>query len=320
MFRLRILECTDDVTNGEFSETSALHPDRILLIASAAAAEITIPVAYLKQRSGGRRHCPILIMCLKIWRDGRPPGVAGKYTTGQFLGHAYTLETVIVPEGGDFAEAARQALGRTPFLILDAPATRNCRWPTCPGQARRCCSMFPAPTWVCAAKAAGRTCSHTLPSYRMRSDAVMQFAYAKRWTSLALITGTHAEDLTFADALRHSAEKFGLAIAAEQTWAFDADMRRNASQEVPLFTQELGDYDLLLIADELQDFGRYVSYNSWLPRPVAGSEGLSRWHGHRLSNNGVRPSCNRAFRHFRAGRCSPGTTRHGRRYAPSARP
>ena len=51
-------------------------------------------------------------------------------------------------------------------------------------------------------------------------------------------------------------------------------MRRNASAEVPLFTQDFGDHDVLLVADELGDFGRYVVYNTWLPRPVAGSEEL----------------------------------------------
>jgi ABC transporter substrate binding protein (PQQ-dependent alcohol dehydrogenase system) len=90
-----------------------------------------------------------------------------------------------------------------------------------------------------------------------------------------LVSGLHEEDIAFADALKKSARKFGLKIVSEKIWAFDADMRRNASQEVPLFTQDLDDYDLLVVADELNDFGRYISYNTWLPRPVTGSEGLS---------------------------------------------
>ena len=43
---------------------------------------------------------------------------------------------------------------------------------------------------------------------------------------------------------------------------------------MPLFTQEFGDYDMLLVADELGDFGRYIPFNTWQARPVAGSEGL----------------------------------------------
>ncbi|MEM9813184.1 MAG: branched-chain amino acid ABC transporter substrate-binding protein, partial [Pseudomonadota bacterium] len=43
---------------------------------------------------------------------------------------------------------------------------------------------------------------------------------------------------------------------------------------VPLFTQDLPRHDVLLIADEIADFGRYIAYNTWEPVPVAGSEGL----------------------------------------------
>ena len=52
-------------------------------------------------------------------------------------------------------------------------------------------------------------------------------------------------------------------------------MRRTASQEIPLFTQSFGDYDAMILADEVHDFGRYVLYNAWQARPVTGSEGLS---------------------------------------------
>lgn len=109
----------------------------------------------------------------------------------------------------------------------------------------------------------------------MRTDALIQFLVRKRWDDLALIAGMHPKDTEYAAALKRSATKFGLEMSAERTWAYDADMRRNAAQEVPLLTQELGDHDVLLIADEIGDFGRYVLYNTWEPRPVAGSEGLT---------------------------------------------
>jgi ABC transporter substrate binding protein (PQQ-dependent alcohol dehydrogenase system) len=90
-----------------------------------------------------------------------------------------------------------------------------------------------------------------------------------------MIVGGHPQDEAYAAAMRASLVKFGLKPGPEKQWLFDADMRRNAAQEVPLFTQELGDYDALIVADELHDFGRYVLYNTWAARPVVGSEGLS---------------------------------------------
>ena len=44
--------------------------------------------------------------------------------------------------------------------------------------------------------------------------------------------------------------------------------------ELPIFTQPLKDHDVLIVIDEINDYSRYVEYNTWLPRPIAGSHGL----------------------------------------------
>ena len=44
--------------------------------------------------------------------------------------------------------------------------------------------------------------------------------------------------------------------------------------QVPLFTQDLPRHDVLLVADVANDFARYIAFNTWEARPVAGSEGL----------------------------------------------
>ncbi|MDA7424356.1 ABC transporter substrate-binding protein [Thalassococcus lentus] len=196
-------------------------------------------------------------------------------TTGRFLGQNWTLEITQVEPGGDFASALDAALAQTDLVILDAPAA----------QVREAASRVAGTTALLFNAGASdpalrdEACSanmlHTLPSEYMLSDALMQFAVKRRWTDLALITGEGPGDAEQAAALERSATKFGLKIGARKTWAFDADMRRNASQEVPLFTQELGDYDLLLVADAANDFARYIPFNTWRPRPVAGAEGLT---------------------------------------------
>ncbi len=247
----------------------------LILAAGAAPAEVELSVIFLKQQVD---RPPTLSNLDPVPEDlgqsGALLGLHDNQTTGRFLGHGYDLETVIVPSGDDPIPAARDALAQTPFLILDAPSTTLLAIADLP-QARGAV-LFNTSSAATALRSGECRANllHTLPSDQMRSDALMQFARARRWDKLALIVGTHPDDIAFAEALRASAAKFGLRLSAEKTWAFDADMRRNATQEVPLFTQGLGKYDLLLIADELHDFGRYVPYNTWLPRPVAGSEGL----------------------------------------------
>lgn len=120
---------------------------------------------------------------------------------------------------------------------------------------------------------------HTLPSRAMLTDALAQWLRAKRLSRWLLIVGTRENDRAYADALRRSAKRFGGRIVAEKTWTFNSDLRRSAQAEVPLFTQA-GDYDVVVVADELGDFGEYILYNTWLPRPVVGTQGLTptAWH------------------------------------------
>ncbi len=120
---------------------------------------------------------------------------------------------------------------------------------------------------------------HTMPSYSMLTDALGQWLNQRRWSEVFLITGPTEADKAWADAFRRSAKRFGLEIVEDKPWTFDADLRRTASKELPLFTQA-SDYDAVVVADVRGDFGEYVPFNTWLPRPVVGTQGMSpvTWH------------------------------------------
>ena len=242
---------------------------------SPAQAEIQVNVTYLRF---AMPPPPVLSNLDPVPAD---KGIAGaglalndNATTGRFLGHKYALETIEVAPGEDLTGAARKALSKSSLLILDMPREQLLQVADLPQAQSALLFNAAAPDVALRDDECRANLLHTLPSNAMRADALMQFVRFKRWNDLALITGPHPGDLAFATALKSSASKFGLSIDAEKPWNFDADMRRDAAREVPLFTQDLGEYDLLLIADETHDFGRYVAYNTWIPRPVAGSEGL----------------------------------------------
>lgn len=120
---------------------------------------------------------------------------------------------------------------------------------------------------------------HTMPSYAMLTDALGQWLNQRRWNEVFLITGPTEADQAWAGAFRRSARRFGLDIVEDKAWTFDADLRRTASKELPLFTQG-DDYDAVVVADVRGDFGEYVPFNTWLPRPVVGTQGMSpvAWH------------------------------------------
>ncbi|MCU0909905.1 MAG: ABC transporter substrate-binding protein [Rhodobacteraceae bacterium] len=244
--------------------------------ASAASAEVSVAIHYLRQEVEAP---PTLSGLDPIPEDdgvrGAELGLADNATTGQFLGHAYTLEVTSVAPGGDILAAARAALAETGLLVLDAPAATLLAIADLPEAEGALIFNAAAEDEALRSEDCRANVLHVAPSLTMRTDALMQFLLQRRWTTLALITGTLPEDLAYAEALRRSAVKFQVEIAVEKTWAFDADMRRNASQEVPLFTQDLPPHDILLVADEWGDFARFVMFNTWEPKLVAGSEGMS---------------------------------------------
>jgi ABC transporter substrate binding protein (PQQ-dependent alcohol dehydrogenase system) len=120
---------------------------------------------------------------------------------------------------------------------------------------------------------------HSLPSRAMLADALAQFLVTRKWQKALLIVGPTADDQAYAAALRRAAKRFGLQLVAEKAWRFDNDQRRSAQADMPLFTQT-AEYDVVLVADERGDFGEYVPYQTWYPRPVAGTQGLTPtgWH------------------------------------------
>ncbi len=120
---------------------------------------------------------------------------------------------------------------------------------------------------------------HIPPSYSILSDALTQYLVKKKWKKWFLVTGPDKNDKLYSDALKKSAKKFNVKIKEEKVWDFTADLRRTAGKEVPIFTK-VSKYDVLVVADEDGEFGEYLVYRTWYPRPVAGTQGLkaTSWH------------------------------------------
>ena len=247
-----------------------------MLVPAGLWAETSLTVGYLKI---AQPRPPTLSNLDPVPEDnglaGARTGLQDNLTTGKFLGQTYELITAEVAEGDDPAAAAREMLARTPYLVIDAGAADLLKIADLSEASAALLFNVSAGAPDLRSGNCRANLLHTAASDAMRTDALAQVLVQKRWDDLVMIVGTHSADQSYAEAMRRSLTKFGLRLKAEKAWVFDADMRRNAAQEVPLFTQDFGDYDALILADEVHDFGRYVLYNTWAARPVVGSEGLS---------------------------------------------
>ncbi len=238
-------------------------------------AQIDVVIGYLEKKT------PVPPILYNLEEAPNDEGLAGVHlaikdnaTTGRFLDHSYRLEESVVSETGDFLAAAIVLLAKTKLVVINAPAADLLKVADLPEAADALIINAGSAEVELRDGDCRANVLHTLPSRDMIADALAQFALYKKWTRWALVSGVMAGDKAFRAALEKSATKFGLSIVGTKEWSFNSDMRRNAAQEVPLFTQDFVDYDLLIVADEIGDFGRYILYNTWLPRPVAGSEGL----------------------------------------------
>lgn len=240
---------------------------------------LDIGILYLEQRI---EHPPVLSNLVSWPEDegerGASLAINDNNTTGRFLGQNYTLDTVIFepdePEEArneriraELAKGARLVVANLPASVLNSIASL-------PEAADDLLFNAQSMDGVLRNEQCQANVLHTIPSRAMLSDGLVQFFYKRKWQKVFLIEGNTDKDKAFADALRRSITKFNLDIVESKTWIEDADMRRTASTEVPVFTQAR-DYDVVVIADEDQDFSQYILYNTWLPRPVAGSAGLT---------------------------------------------
>jgi ABC transporter substrate binding protein (PQQ-dependent alcohol dehydrogenase system) len=120
---------------------------------------------------------------------------------------------------------------------------------------------------------------HTIPSYSMLTDALAQHLRSRRWSRILLISGKTPEDIERSDAVRRSAAKFGLSISEDRTFELTNDPRRREQSNIALLTGG-SNYDVIWLVDEEGEFGRYIPFATYAPRPVIGAEGLTpnAWH------------------------------------------
>ncbi len=202
-------------------------------------------------------------------------------TTGQFTGQHYELLKITVPLDCDaalwFAEDIPEDVH---FVVVNLPAAKLKQLAALPQAKKKLLLDVATRDDAFRNSQCLDNVFHLQPSRAMRADALAQFMLKKRWNKWFLITGAKDNDRLFATSLKRSAKKFGMKIVAEKKWTHTYDARRTAQSDIPVFTQNVKDYDVLVVADEKGVFGEYLDYRTWLPRPVIGTQGLiaTSWH------------------------------------------
>ena len=247
-----------------------------------AKGEQVIKIAYLTQTQKPRPQQVNLDPFIESKGVvGAELGIEDNNSTGQFTKQRFALEKFIVPANGDVAGLfSKKIAGKYAYLVTNlTPSLTNSLADSAKTQA---ILFFDAGTVNDALrnKDCRQNVLHLLPSRTMRTDALAQYLLKKRWTKWFLVVGPSEEDKRYAEAVKRSAKKFNMSIVQEKSWEHNFDARKSAQADVAVFTQIDDDYDVLVVADEQGQFGDYLDYRTWNPRPVVGTQGLlaTAWH------------------------------------------
>ena len=231
--------------------------------------------------------------------QGARVGLADNQTTGKFLNQSWHLQEATFPdEAGVMGAMTRLLAAGQRVFVVDLPAPLLLKVADLPGAKDAAILDATSDDDRLRGVDCRANVLHLLPSDAMLADTLMQYLAIKRWRNILIAQGPQPADKDYADAMRKSAKKFQINIAADQLWTYNPGARRTdtghyaISAEAARFTQGLS-YDVLVVADTNGDFGDDLSYRTTDPRPIAGTQGMvptawsrpfEEWGGTQLQN------------------------------------
>jgi ABC transporter substrate binding protein (PQQ-dependent alcohol dehydrogenase system) len=266
------------------------EPQTAVAQAAPGPKPIAVAIGYLGRAEEPRT--PLSFLDPVIGDDGVQGarlGVADNNGTGRLIGIAFTLnEVMLAPDEDALAGLRRLAAAGVGMVVVDLELADLLKIADAKESAAMLLFNARASDDQLRNESCRRNVLHTALGRAEKADALAQYLVARRWKNWFLVVGRSPADKAYAQAIKRAAGRFGAKLVGEKEWTFDAGARRtdtghfNAQQEIPSFTQ-VAEHDVLIVADESDEFGELLLYHTHLPRPVAGTQGLiaTAWHrGH----------------------------------------
>ena len=253
----------------------------LCLALPALASEGTLDIAIIRQeRPTPQPTSPLDDIAVDEGLAGARLGLSDIMTTGRFTGQRFKLiERTFSQDSNPAALVTTLADDGTRYIVSVADAASTAAIAHAADAVGIVVFNAQAPDDDLRSGACSKNLLHTIPSRAMLADGLAQYLVLKRWKRWFLVVGRHPGDKLLAEAFRRSARKFGADISIEKEWTFLPGNARadtghvSLQSEIPSFTQ-VADYDVLVVADETNEFGDYFDGRTFRPRPVAGTHGL----------------------------------------------
>jgi ABC transporter substrate binding protein (PQQ-dependent alcohol dehydrogenase system) len=258
--------------------TFALCP---ALSQSAAAEPLTVKVGVIREAHSRETISILDIPPTDDFIAGARMATDDNNTTGRFLDQSFSIVDAKLAPGEDAVAALKGMLDDdVRFFIVDLPAAEVLAVADVARASGALVFNAGAPDDRLREEECRDNVIHVSPTRSMLTDGLAQYLIWKQWRRWLLVVGSHPEDQLLAEAYRRSAKKFGAKIVEERVYEDTGGGRRSDSgsvqvqRQMPVFTQNAPDHDVLVAADESEVFAGFLPYRTWVARPVVGSAGL----------------------------------------------
>lgn len=253
----------------------------LLLIGSVSAQVLNVDILYLEQKI---EKPPVLSNVIEepknLGLSGAQLAVVDSNKSSKFLNQNYNLITKISYDENELITAFEEFIkNKNSYVVLNVEDELLKKLITNPISKDALLINAGSQSTQLRIDYCNKNLLHTIASNAMLYDGLIQFLIKRNFKNIFLVSGKNPKDIQISEDIKRAVKKFGANIVKEKVWENNTDIRRKATDEFPVFTQAKN-YDVLVIADYFGDFGESIYFNSWLPRPVAGTQGLTpvTWH------------------------------------------
>jgi ABC transporter substrate binding protein (PQQ-dependent alcohol dehydrogenase system) len=198
-----------------------------------------------------------------------------------FTGYKYNLVEDIIPKKGDIVAKAKEILAKgDAFIVADLEPDDLIAVADLPEAKNSVLLNIRSSAEKLRQEDCRQNVFHIIPDYAMRADALGQYLIWKKWPRWFVLRGDTKGDKDYLAQLERTAKRYGGKIVKESVYPFPPGARNLTSGyqqvqgQIPQATEAAPDHDVLWVIDTNDDFGDYLMYRTYSPRPVVGTQGL----------------------------------------------
>src|SRR5262245_25601548 len=200
---------------------------------------------------------------------------------GALVGSSFELVEAIVPEGGDVVAKAKNILKNgDAFIIADLEPTDLIAVADLPEAKNSVLMNIRSSATSLRQEQCRANVFHVIPDYAMRADALAQYLIWKKWPRWFVIRRDTPQDKDYLAQVKRAALRFGGKVVEDKIYDLPPGARnldsghQQIQAQIPMETETAPEHDVVWVINSDDDFGDYLLYRTYLPRPVVGTQGL----------------------------------------------